>query len=210
MIKKYFGHNRSNMLPFVPLSATRILEVGCAAGLFGEQIKLRQNAFYWGIEPDAMAAEIALAKLDRVTNAYFDENFDAEGNRFDCIIFNDVLEHVIDPWRILRLTTGLLSENGTVVASIPNFIYYPNLKEIILTKDWQYKDSGTLDITHFRFFTRKSMIRMFESCEFKVVSCTGINKSKSRLLKVANALSFGRLEDFRYLQFALVAMLKNK
>jgi 2-polyprenyl-3-methyl-5-hydroxy-6-metoxy-1,4-benzoquinol methylase len=204
-LPRYYGHGRENMVRFIPESATHILEVGCASGMFGEKIKARQQVFYWGIEPDIAAAEVAKTKLDKVTVGFFDHHFDAAEMKFDCVVFNDVLEHMEDPWGALKLACSLLKNGGVVVASIPNFLYWPSLKGIIFGKDWKYQDSGTLDRTHLRFFTRKSMIRMFNECGCEIANMEGINVYKSRLFKIANSLLLDGLSDYRYLQFAIVA-----
>ena len=46
---------------------------------------------------------------------------------FDCIVFNDVLEHMVVPEQALRYAKTLLSPNGSIVASIPNIRYLPIL-----------------------------------------------------------------------------------
>ena len=40
----YFRAPRAEMLPFVPTSADRVLEVGCAEGAFGAALKPRAGA----------------------------------------------------------------------------------------------------------------------------------------------------------------------
>src|SRR5919197_1114652 len=43
------------------------------------------------------------------------------GERFDVVVFSDVLEHLRDPGRVLRETVPLLEPKaGFVVASVPN------------------------------------------------------------------------------------------
>ena len=70
---------------------------------------------------------------------------------------------------------------------------------------WDYADEGILDRTHLRFFTRSSMVRLFEEAGYPVESTQGINPTGSLKFKVVNLLTLGRWADMRYLQFACVA-----
>lgn len=55
-----------------------------------------------------------------------------------------------------------LSVGNLIVSSIPNIRYFRILLKILYTKDWQYEDHGILDKTHVRFFTRKSIEKMYQ------------------------------------------------
>ncbi|HQA81613.1 MAG TPA: class I SAM-dependent methyltransferase [Methanoregulaceae archaeon] len=204
--KDYFGSGRREMLPFVPLSVKRLLDIGCGAGTFGANIKARQNCEVWGIEMDAKQGQEASRILDKVIIG------DAVGKLdeippsfFDCIVCNDLLEHLVDPFSFLkRLRRPMVSE-GILVASVPNVRYYRVLKDLIIHRDWKYKEPGVLDIDHLRFFTRKSMIRMFTDGGWKIKTVTGINPTSSRTFRIMNLLLFGRLGDVCFRQFAIQA-----
>jgi hypothetical protein len=75
---------------------------------------------------------------------------------------------------------------------------------------WQYTDEGILDRTHLRFFTRSSMIALFESSGFEVVTLEGINPTGSLKFKLMNLLTFGRWSYMRYLQFAIRARVRGQ
>jgi hypothetical protein len=98
-----------------------------------------------------------------------------------------------------------LSVNGIVIASIPNVRYFGNLYELLLKKDWEYKDSGILDTTHLRFFTKLSMKRMFEDAGYELIRQEGIKKITSWRFRLLNLLTFGFLDDTKYLRFACIA-----
>jgi hypothetical protein len=84
-----------------------------------------------------------------------------------------------------------------------------NLAHIVLKKDFMFEDAGIRDRTHFRYFTKKSMIRMFEECGFEVTNIKGINPNNGWKYKMLNLLSFGYFEETRYLQYILSAKLKS-
>jgi len=100
-----------------------------------------------------------------------------------------------------------------LVASIPNVRYYYNLLELIVGKDWRYRDAGVLDRTHLRFFTRKSLLECLANAGFEVEEFQGINRLKTRILplkRLFRHLVFLLLgDDVRYLQFAFRAVKKK-
>ena len=101
-----------------------------------------------------------------------------------------------------------LTKNGIIFASIPNILFYPVVEYILIKQDWKYQESGTLDKTHLRFFTKKSMIRMFENCGYEIVSIDGINPFFGFRYKMFNLLTFGFIKDWKYLQFVVQAKVK--
>lgn len=210
----YAPVERNEMLRFVPETAKTILDVGCSVGNFGGMIKAQRSAEVWGVEIDEDAAEIASQKLDKVFNESFDENLNLPENKFDCIVFNDVLEHMVDPYNALEYAKSLLTKDGVVVASIPNVRFFTNVILLLFHKNWEYVDSGILDRTHLRFFTKRSIESTFTKQNYNIEQITGINPLEetdahySRKFKILNFLTLGHIEDMRWLQFAVVAKPK--
>src|SRR5215211_259957 len=122
---QYFGQIRTEMLPFVPPTAIKILDVGCGSGNFGAELKRTREVEVWGIEPVCHAVKIAQTKLDRVIEGIFTPESALPALAFDSVIFNDVLEHLFDPAAALDYAKTLLSPRGVIVASIPNIRYFP-------------------------------------------------------------------------------------
>jgi hypothetical protein len=98
-----------------------------------------------------------------------------------------------------------LSPGGYIVASIPNIRVYENMKRLLIRKEWEYTEHGIMDKRHLRFFTKKSIRRMFERCGYQIVTIEGINGGnfpwKFGLL---NRVLFKALDDMRFSQFACV------
>lgn len=201
----YYELERAEMLPFVPESCKSVLEVGCSSGAFGELLKKqRPNCIVWGIEPDRQSAHNAELRLDHVIHGEFSADHpDLRDRQFDVICFNDVLEHLTDPERILTDCKRLLAPHGVVVASLPNILFFYQITKILIEQDWRYEESGIMDNTHLRFFTKKSIRRMFENSGYRVEEITGINPSYGLKYIIANALTFGKLADWKYVQFAV-------
>ena len=203
----YFHHSRPEMLRFVPPGISTLLDIGCGAGDFGQILKTERNAEVWGIELNPEVANKAAHKLDRIFagNIETDEISLPDGY-FDCIICNDVLEHLVDPWRVLSRLRSTLRKNGVIVASIPNIRFYLVMKELIMNKQWEYKNQGVLDRTHLRFFTVSGVRTLFETSGYRVITLEGINQYDfSWKFRLMNRISLNRLNDMRYEQFACVA-----
>ena len=199
------------MLGFIPAEASVLLEIGCGEGAFAAQLKkvraeTDSRVEVWGVEMDATAAEKASAVLDRVLQG------DVAGvlpdlplGHFDCLVLNDVIEHVEDPWALLRSLRPLLRPGGALVASIPNVRYFFNVVDLAVHGRWDYTEEGILDRTHMRFFTRSSMMRLLTECGFEVAAAVGINPTGSLKFQLVNLLTLGRWSDMKYLQFACLA-----
>ena len=159
----------------------------------------------------AVAAAKAETRLDRVIVGSAEIELPFAEESFDCIIFNDVLEHLVDPWMAVNRFARTLRKGGCMVASIPNVRYFRVLKALVQDKTWVYADKGVLDRTHLRFFTKKTIPGLFEPAGLHIETLTGINATRRFPAKYAliNWLTFGGLEDARYLQFACVARKGN-
>jgi 2-polyprenyl-3-methyl-5-hydroxy-6-metoxy-1,4-benzoquinol methylase len=194
------------MLKFVPSSAVRFLDVGCGQGVFGSALKgTRPHAEVWGIEPSRDACEEAGKRLDKVWECTFSDALPKLPRAyFGLICFNDVLEHMIEPEIALRESIALLEPGGAVLASIPNFRYFPNLWEILWKEEFEYKTSGILDSTHLRFFTRKSMVRMFDNAGYKVETVEGIGAMTSWRLSLLQRLMGPLLRESQYQAYAVI------
>jgi SAM-dependent methyltransferase len=190
------------MIPFIPIAARSVLDVGCSRGRFGALLRNADpGRNLVGIEPDPEAVKEAAHNYDEVICGLFPEDMPA-GSTFDCIVFNDVIEHVVDPWTLLRKAERHLTPAGRIVASIPNIRYYIVVRDLLLRGRWEYADWGILDRTHLRFFTRESINRLFPECGYIIDQLTPINPIQ---LRRAALLTTKWFRDMRYQQFAVVA-----
>jgi 2-polyprenyl-3-methyl-5-hydroxy-6-metoxy-1,4-benzoquinol methylase len=201
----YYGNDRSEILAFIPNEIGAILDVGCGYGGFLDLVKCNLNAETWGLELVDSVAETLNGHIDFVLKGSIEESYLLlPNNYFDCITFNDVLEHLTYPDEVLISIREKFSNKGLLVASLPNVRYLRNLYNLIILKDWKYEDSGILDRTHFRFFTKKSMNRMFHESGYEVISITGIFRLNGFKFKLFNLITFGYFEDCLYERFVCV------
>ena len=207
----YYRNLRPEMLDIIPVEASVFLEVGCGEGAFAANLKAKRAKAetpveVWGVEMDEAAAGKAAAVLDRILQGDVAAVLpDLPSGHFDCLILNDVIEHVPDPGALLRSLRPLLRPGGHLVASIPNVRYFFNVVDLAVHGRWDYTEEGILDRTHLRFFTRSSMTRLLEECGFGVEAAIGINPTGSVKFRLVNLLTLGRWSDMKYLQFACLA-----
>jgi 2-polyprenyl-3-methyl-5-hydroxy-6-metoxy-1,4-benzoquinol methylase len=208
----YFRNIRKEMLEFIPANRKKYLDVGCGEGNFAALVKENYNAEVWGVEIAEEPAKKASVKLDKVIIGNIEEKLNELPSKyFDCISFNDVLEHFTNPFEILEKIKTKLNENGIVIASIPNVRYIGNLVELLLKKDWEYKSSGgILDFSHYRFFTERSIRRMFMNAGYEIIKIKGINSSTNVKIKIIEFITFGYYSDIKYLEYAVIAKIKNE
>ena len=206
----YFSGTRDNMLKYVPEGVKTTLEFGCGYGGFSALLKKDLGVEAWAVEIDKEAAGEAAKKLDKVINADALESLSqVPDDYFDCIIFLDTLEHLADPYSVLVALKKKLTGRGVVLTSIPNVRYYHNYIDFAIKGDWDYKDAGTLDKTHLRFFTYKSILKTFDHLGYEVLLMEGIHATGNKKLRLLNILLFNALEDLKYLHFVTVARPKT-
>ena len=207
---KYYDGSRAEMLNFVPADIKTLLDVGCGSGGFLQQLAhARPEILTRGLEPNVPAALRAAESGLDVSAGTFPEAIGLVGDRkYDCITFNDVLEHLVDPWAALDAAGTILAPGGVIVASLPNICNVATLFEV-LSGDFRYVDQGVLDRTHLRFFTPASAERMFSERGYSVVSTKGINALRSRRARyaylVAAPLFKGVRRYGKFRQFVVVA-----
>jgi len=212
MMSFFYNNNaRLELHKFIPKTSKTLLDVGCNTGEFGRVLKVDNEIEIWGVEPNPITSQVAVEYLDHVVCDLFQENIPIPDGYFDVITFNDSLEHFPFPDQALILSKGKLKEDGVIVFSIPNVRQIDNLEHLLFEKDWCYEDSGIRDRTHLRFFTKKSIIDLFNNCGYEVISIEGINEKYWHETKYFRRILYklipSWMEDTKYTQFAGVARL---
>jgi glycosyltransferase involved in cell wall biosynthesis/SAM-dependent methyltransferase len=193
--ENYYKNIRYDLIPLVPEDANCILEVGCAEGMTGNELKKRPNVFVAGIENNKAAAEIARNVLDDViVGDIEDMDIPYRPSVFDCIIFADVLEHLVNPLDVLKTMSKFLKDDGTVIISIPNVQFYGVVHQLI-EGNWTYQKEGILDETHLRFFTFKEIEKLLKKAGLYIQKTEETLDPQYEKFSNDNhtALKFGRL-----------------
>lgn len=148
----------------------KVLDVGCATGYL-DQVFVEFGCAVTGIDIDVESVKNAERFCEKVIQADV-EHLDWErtlgDERFDVILFADVLEHLINPQKVLISARDYLSPEGYVTACIPN-IAHASLRLQLLLGEFQYRKLGLLDESHLRFFTIRSIKEMFDRAGYVIV-----------------------------------------
>lgn len=164
-----------------------------------------------GVDNNAELAGIARSLLNEVVEADIEQLAlagDSLGGRWDCIVFADVLEHLRDPWAVMRWADGALSPGGSVVVSVPNVRHAQTFWNLGVRAHWPYEDVGIFDRTHLRFFARRNLPELFAGTE---LSITEVRRNSVLFLDLSsrwNAIA-PWLGDFGTLQFLILAEKRN-
>jgi 2-polyprenyl-3-methyl-5-hydroxy-6-metoxy-1,4-benzoquinol methylase len=151
-----------------------VLDAGCGFATTSQHIAALGNRVT-GIESSAEAAAVARTRVNEIVHADLQQldlvKSALAGRRFDVIIFADVLEHLAWPIGILRGYLDLLKEGGSVIVSLPNVGLW-SVRLSLLAGRFRYQETGVLDHTHLRFFTRRTAKEMIEQAGLKIVRRT--------------------------------------
>ena len=153
-----YANPRQEVTAVIPTTARRVLDVGCSTGVMGAALRARGHDVV-GIELDPRSAAEARTRLDEVIEGDVEAmaRDDAlAGELFDCVAFADVLEHLRDPWSVVRWAAERVGPGGVLVISVPN-IRHAKTFWALARRRWPYDPVGIFDRTHLRFFARRNL-----------------------------------------------------
>ncbi|MGR6546014.1 methyltransferase domain-containing protein [Paenibacillus tundrae] len=143
---------------------SRVLEIGCASGYMTKILREEKGCVIDCVEineDDALKAQVYCNEMLIGDIEKIDFSFLKSWGKYDYILFADVLEHLKHPKVILEKCKDLLNINGQVIASIPNMAH-SSIVFNLLKGDYNYQNIGLLDNTHLKFYTKKSIVQLFE------------------------------------------------
>jgi 2-polyprenyl-3-methyl-5-hydroxy-6-metoxy-1,4-benzoquinol methylase len=189
----YFVGARADFVEDLPDSPdAAILEIGCGVGGTGRlAIANGKCARYCGIELNMHAAAAAARHLHEVIHGDVEAlDLPWSPGQFDVLIMSEVLEHLTDPWSVLRKLHPLLKPGALILAGSPNVSHYRVIL-MLIRGDWQLADSGVMDRTHLRWFTPRSYGRLFDATGYEVLSTVGIGQDGPKA-RIASKILIGR------------------
>ncbi len=202
MIEGYYTDARHELLPHLPSDLGDVLELGCAAGEHGAVLLASGRARTVVGVDRFVPTDAAQARLTRFERADVVEWVATSAEQFDTIIALDVLEHLEDPWSVVAASSRLLRADGRFVASIPNVRFGKVLFDLLARGRFDYRDAGVLDRTHLRFFTRRSIVAMFEGAGYEVEAVRRLrNSGRGRAARIVVTA----LRDLGCKQFVVLA-----
>lgn len=167
-----FG-SRPECLALIQHPPQVVLDIGCGSGGVGSALRQRfPQAQLWGCEFNSSAAEHARQFFDCVVEQDVETvDFAAIGLKqpFDLICLFDVLEHLVNPWKLLHNILRIMAADAHVLVSLPNVSNIALLYDA-LHERWTYRSWGLLDFTHLRFFSDFEARKMFYQTGYRVLN----------------------------------------
>lgn len=152
----------------------KILSIGCGSGLLEAEAKKRGNSVY-GLDISKENVKNASKVMDGVFLCDLEkvEQLPFKVETFDVIILGDVIEHLLEPGKMLQKIKPYLKKDGYIVASIPNVANW-TVRIPLLFGRFTYGEEGVVVWQHYRFFTRKSACELIENSGYflETVDCT--------------------------------------
>lgn len=202
----YHSHIRREIIPLVPDGGGTLLDVGGGIGATAVSLRDLGKADRVGVI-DLIDVSVEGVRKDFSysgnieDSSFLDPVLEAEGP-FQTILCLDVLEHLVDPWKIVARLHKALAPGGVIVASVPNVRHYSALLPLAFGNRWDLADDGILDRTHLRFFVRDTAIALMTSSGLKLEEVRG-NAPGGKKVRLARALSLGALNSFTNLQYLI-------
>jgi 2-polyprenyl-3-methyl-5-hydroxy-6-metoxy-1,4-benzoquinol methylase len=207
---EYFDAVRTDVLGLLPHRLGRVLDIGCGTGQSLRWVRAhRECSWTEGIEIHSLSARTAAAVADRVL---FGDAEDIVGtlapDSFDTVLCLDSLEHMRNPWVLMSGLRRIMTRDAHLLISVPNVRHLRVVIPLVLKGSFQYAESGLLDRTHLRFFTRASLLEAVTQAGFEVLETSSTGLAPWSKAWVANTLTLGLLRPF--LEFQLVALARMR
>lgn len=195
------NHSWSILYNFIK-PKTKILDIGCSSGNLGEGLIQKKGCVVDGVEQNPKDSDMARKKLRNVYSLNIEtDDIGFIKEKYDYIVFADVIEHLVNPVSTLKRVKRLLNKNGKLVYSIPNMAHI-SIRLQLLAGNFIYTGTGLLDETHLHFYTRTNIQKMFleASYEIKEQDYTQVNYPRGFLEKRFKELGLKMIEYKKYLQ----------
>jgi 2-polyprenyl-3-methyl-5-hydroxy-6-metoxy-1,4-benzoquinol methylase len=151
-------------------SGKRVLELGCSTGYMSQYMTEKRNCCVTGVEVDEYAAQQAAKFCQKVLVRDLNRSdwmADLDKNSFDVVLMGDVLEHLVDPQKLLHQVRDLLDANASIIVCLPNVVHWLTRLKLLFGR-FDYEAHGTLDHTHLRFFTVKTARQLIEGSGYRI------------------------------------------
>jgi methionine biosynthesis protein MetW len=214
--------DRPDVFKMVPPAAMSILDIGCSNGTLGASLRSAvPGRQVYGIERDASFVTQASTRLNGVMQADINElewSRAFPGIMFDCVIFSDVLEHLLDPQKHLVEGQKRLLPSGAMVVSLPNIRHISAFYSIFVRGTFPRRDRGIFDTTHLHWFTLRDAKLCLADAGMQVDAATYSLRIGDRggglINKIANRLpgpiqGFAPIREFLTYQFCLRAIRRD-
>jgi 2-polyprenyl-3-methyl-5-hydroxy-6-metoxy-1,4-benzoquinol methylase len=200
----YYALGREEVIAHLPRPVGRVLDVGCGEGGAAGPLRAADATWISGIELLSEPAERARRVYDEVLCGDALEQLAHASGPFNTILCYDVLEHLYDPYALVRALLDVASPGASLHVSVPNASHVSLLRDLIVRGTFGYEPFGHRDATHLRWFTRKDIVALVEEAGWSV---SRMDPSKLwRTSRTLHRLTFGRSTEFLAGQWFVLAL----
>lgn len=163
----------------------RVLDVACGSGTVG--VWLQKKGFkVTGVDISKVALGLAKKKgLKDLVCHDIGESLPFKDKSYDYVFAGDIIEHLLDPLKLLKEAGRVLRDEGHLIVSTPNYGYWyyrlgylKNGKvpctEGIGRQPWKWE--------HLRLFDKDSLLALIKEAGFRPVKIKGASKRKIDIL----------------------------
>ena len=179
----------------------KILEIGCG---FGELINRCSSCGldYTAIEPSVHRSELLRSQGLHVITETVEQYVETCKEKYDVIIMDNVLEHVIEPRKALSGIKRLMSNNSDLIIIVPNLSDIRS-KIILNWGEKQWKPIG-----HVNYFTYKTIKTLLDNIGFSLYKPIYFINGCSFKTKILGAIQL-ILAKFNIIPFGLYVFAKK-
>lgn len=180
-LKRFEVNRYQTVYDLLPSKIERLLDVGCGDGYFIGMLKNKCEECY-GVDVSPLRIENAQNKFKGQVNVHFklcdvDEGLPFPDLFFDVVTCIAVLEHVLNPPRVVKEINRVLKNGGTFIVQVPNIASFPYRINLLFGKlpvtggfymgaDWE----------HLHWFTKSVLQELLSKSGFKIeaITCSGV------------------------------------
>jgi len=141
----------------------RLLDIGCASGLFLNGMREQGNWELYGVEPNEYAAKIAQEQYNLNVKIGLLEEAEYPDRFFDVVTLWDVLEHLHDPKAQMREIHRILKPDGFIIFRVPNANSFD-------AKIFKHYWAGLDAPRHLYVFTFDTLNKLLTSTGFRIIN----------------------------------------
>jgi methionine biosynthesis protein MetW len=147
------------------LPGSIVLDIGCSDGMLGRYLVKEKDCVVDGVDIDLVAIERCKGIYRKVICKDFERDSfldEFQLRSYDYIVIADIIEHLVNPEKLLSEINKLIKPDGVIIFSIPN-VNHIALAIHLLLGSFNYSKNGLLDQTHLRFYTYETIVKLLQS-----------------------------------------------
>lgn len=151
----------------------KVIDVGCGKGDFVRYLdELGFNAAGLDISIEALRKARSLRASDPYVAASLEEGLPFANGSFGAIFCSEVLEHIFSVHSALSELNRILLSEGLLILTVP----YHGVAKNLAIAAFGFELHFDPNISHIRFFTRKSLAASLSRSGFEIVALKGIGR----------------------------------